>query len=399
MADAARIRRVAEAVVSTRRAGHQLVVVVSAMGGETDALLRLAGQVSAEPSRRHQRELDMLLTAGERITMALLAMGIREAGEEAISLTGSQAAIITDSRHTLARIKEIGAHRVRAELAKGKIVIVAGFQGVSRDREVTTLGRGGSDTTAVALAAVLGAVRCDICTDVDGVFTADPRWVPEAKHLDVVSYEEMLELAESGARVLHPRAAEIASRYQVPLRILSSFQPDGRGTLVTRKEDGMEELVVTGIASEPGHARLILRGLPAGMSTTTGILGRMADSGISIDMVGQADHSGGERQVQLTVLEDVLADARKVCQTILEDMGGESLEVQTGLARVRLVGSGMHGRPGVYSRALQALLETGIEVHGLSTSSISITLLLDGDREHDALRVLHQAFELGGCQE
>ncbi|HEX7119783.1 MAG TPA: aspartate kinase [Longimicrobiales bacterium] len=391
-----RIEAVARRVVRERRAGHDLVVVVSAMGDTTDELLALAGRVSADPRRNHPRELDMLLTAGERIAMALLAMAIREAGVEAISFTGSQAAILTDATHTGARIVEVRATRVREALEAGRVVIVAGFQGVSPMREVTTLGRGGSDTTAVALAAALEAERCDIYTDVDGVYTADPRRVPTARRIERVDYEEILELAYSGARVLHPRAVEIAARFGVPIRVLSSFSDDGGGgTVITGTERGVEDLVLTGLTSEAGFARLVLRGLPAGMRSTSAVLGRLAAAGVSVDMVAQADRADGRRQLQLSVREEALTEARALCDGVVAELGGEGVDAQGRLARVALVGSGMHGRPGVYARAFEVLLEQGVEVHGLSTSAISIALLIDAEHEDVALRALHEAFGLG----
>ncbi|MBI4544882.1 MAG: aspartate kinase [Gemmatimonadetes bacterium] len=390
-----RIREVAERIARERQAGHRLVVVVSAMGHTTDRLLELAHAVSPAPRRRHARELDMLLTAGERISMALLAMALRERGIEAVSLTGSQAAIITDSRHTGARIEEVRAGRVRDELARERVVIVAGFQGVSRNREVTTLGRGGSDITAVALAAALGAERCDIYTDVDGVYTGDPRRVPRARRIECLDYQEMLELAQSGAQVLHPRAVEIGARFEVPIRVLSSFAGgDAGGTLITRVMRNMEELFLSGLASESDHAQLVLRGVPAGMPPMAELLERLAGAEVSVDMLAQADRPDGRRQVQLSVRDAVLPEARSICEAFLAEVGGEGLEVRPGLARIALVGSGMTGRPGVYARAYRALRDAGIEVHGLSASAISIALLVDARHEDAALRVLHQAFRL-----
>ena len=391
-----RIRQVAARVAEERRRGSDVVVVVSAMGEATDELLALACQICEDPRRRHPRELDLLLSAGERVAMALLAMAIRECGVEALSFTGSQAAIITDGVHTGARIEEVRATRVREELDRGRVVIVAGFQGVSRDREVTTLGRGGSDTTAVALAAALGASRCEIFTDVDGVHTADPRRVPGARRIPRIDYDEMLELATSGAKVMHARAVEIGARYRVPIHVRSSFG-EGEGTLITAREAGMmEDLVLTGLASESGHARLTLRGLPPGMAPTAQVLSRLAAAGVSVDMVAQADRPDGTCQLQLTVREEALPEARAICGALVEDLGAEGIEERAGLARLALVGSGMHGRPGVYARAFEALLEKGIEVYGLSTSSISIALLVDAANETAALQCLHEAFGLGG---
>ena len=396
-----RIRAVARRVAERRRRGDEVVVVVSAMGDTTDDLLALAGQVAGceAPGREHPRELDMLLTAGERISMALLAMAIRAEGEEALSFTGSQAAIITDGTHTAARIREVRADRVREELAEGKVVIVAGFQGVSAEREVTTLGRGGSDTTAVALAAALNADRCEIFTDVDGVFTADPRRVPEARVVPEVSHAEMIELAAAGAQVMHARAVEIGARYGVDIRVLSSFRDDGgetesRGTLITRDPRRMEELALTGISCQGGHAKVVLRGLPGGMATSTEVLARLAEAGVPVDMISEHQDPSGRVSLQVTTWEDALPKARPVVEELVERLGGAGWDAQDGLARVALVGSGMHGRPGVYARAFRALLDAGVEVHAVSTSAISITLLVPREREDDALRALHRAFEL-----
>jgi aspartate kinase len=397
VADPDRIRRVAGRVARERRAGNDVVTVVSAMGHTTDELIELAGKVTTDARRRHPRELDMLLTAGERISMALLAMAICDEGVDAISLTGSQAAIITDETHTGARIAEIRATRVREELAKGCVVIVAGFQGVSRTREVTTLGRGGSDTTAVALAAALGADRCDIFTDVDGVFTADPRRVPSARLLERIEYGEMVELASSGAQVMHPRAVEIGAKFGVPIRVKNSFRDDNGagGTLITRRQEIMEELVVTGLASEGGYARLILRGMPANTKAVTRVVTELAAASVSVDMLVLADRPDARRQVQLTVTEDVVKEAATICERVSAQMGGEAVETQTGLSRVALVGSGMAGLPGVYARAFEALVSAGIEVHAVSTSSISITVLVDAKNEDRTLETLHTAFGLG----
>jgi aspartate kinase len=393
--DPERILRVAERVARERRTGSDVVVVVSAMGHTTDELTALAGRVSADPRRRHPRELDMLLTAGERISMALLAMAIRERGVEAISLTGSQAAIITDETHTGARIAEIRATRVREELAKGCVVIVAGFQGVSRAKEVTTLGRGGSDTTAVALAAALGADRCDIFTDVRGVFTADPRRVPAARLLGRVDYGEMVELAASGAQVMHPRAVEIGAKFGVPIHVLSSFEEqDGGGTLITNRQERMEGLVITGLASQSGFARLILRGLPSTMDSVTQVVTELAAARVSVDMLVIADRPDGRRQLQLTVREDVAREALQICESIRDRLGGDAVELETGLSRVAIVGSGMVDLPGVYARAFEALLAAGIDVHAVSTSSISITVLVDSEDEGATLQLLHAAFDL-----
>jgi aspartate kinase len=345
---------------------------------------------------RHPRELDMLLTAGERISMALLAMAIRERGEEAVSLTGSQAAIITDAAHTAARILEIRGDRIREAVDAGQVVIVAGFQGVSAAKEITTLGRGGSDTTAVALAAALRADRCEVYSDVRGVYTADPRRVPQARIVPQLSYDEMLELATAGAQVMHSRAIEIASRFEVDLHLGSAFgaAEDAIGTVITRTPDRMEELVLTGIASRPGQAKLILRELAPGMSTVTAILVALAEAGVSVDMISEAEEGDGRTQLQLTVAEDAVENADRILTALLRGMGGGTLEARSGLSRIALVGSGMHQRPGVYARAFRALLDEEIDVSAVSTSGISITLLVAQDRAEDALRALHEAFTL-----
>jgi aspartate kinase len=396
VAEPGRIGHVADLIVRERGHGHELVVVVSAMGHATDDLIMLAESVSPDPRRRHPREFDMLVSAGERISMALLAMALRERNVEAISFTGSQAAILTDGVHTGARIQEVKAIRVQQELERGRVVIVAGFQGVSPEREVTTLGRGGSDTTAVALAVALGAERCDIYTDVDGVYTADPHRVADARRIAELDYEEVLELAYSGAQVLHPRAVELGRRFGMPIRVLSSFRDDDHtATLITRKERGVEELVLTGLASEKGHARLVLCGLARGMRPTATVLSRLAAAGVSVDMIAQSDHPDGCRELQLSVKDAHLPEARAACAALVEELGGERVDVLEGLARIALVGTGMHGRPGVYAQTFQTLLDEGIEVYGLSTSAISIALLVDAAEEERAVQALHRAFGLG----
>jgi aspartate kinase len=393
--DPERIKRVAQRVVREKQKGNDLVVVVSAMGDTTDDLVELAAKVSPHGRKQHPREMDMLLTSGERITMALTAMAIRDLGVEAISLTGSQAAIITDESHTGAKIQEIRATRVREELDHDRVVIVAGFQGVSRTKEVTTLGRGGSDTTAVALAAALEAERCDIYTDVDGVYTADPRKVKGARRIDVVDYQEMIELATSGAQVMHPRAVEIGARYGVPIRVLSSFRDDDdNGTLITNRKNRMESLQLTGLACEGKHVLVVLRGLPAGMAATTEVLNRVAAKNVSVDMVTQGDTPDGKRQLQLTVREDNLSEALSVCEEIVSRDGG-TVAAQRGLSRVSMVGSGMHNLPGVYAKAFRALEQAGVNVHAIGSSAITITLLVDSKDEETTVRVLHEAFDFG----
>jgi aspartate kinase len=390
---AERIRAVARRVAAERRAGSSVVVVVSAMGHATDELVALAAEVTPDARHQHPRELDMLLTAGERIAMALTAMAIRDCGLEAISLTGSQAAIITDNTHTGARIEEVRTDRVRAELDEGRVVIVAGFQGVSRLKEVTTLGRGGSDTTAVALAAALEAERCEIHTDVDGIYTADPRRVPAARIIDTIAYEDMIELAASGAQVMHPRAVEIGARHGVPIRVRSSFRDESAGTLIHRRER-MEGLELTGLASAGGQVKLTIRSLPPSMEAMTKIMSALAAAGVSVDMMTPADRADGRRQLQLTIHESDLEQGLAICQDLVPQLGGEAVEVKTGLAKVTLVGSGMTGMPGVFARSLEALLAAGADVQAVGTSSVSIAFLVDAADEDRTLQALHEAFDL-----
>jgi len=396
-----RIRAVAKRVANARRQGHELVVVVSAMGDTTDDLTTLASLVTERerPQEEHPREMDMLLTAGERIAAALLTMAIREQGFEARSFTGSQAAIITDTAHTAARIREVRGDRVKEALEAGCIAIVAGFQGVSTEKEITTLGRGGSDTTAVALAAALDADACEIFTDVDGVYTADPRRVEGARVIPELTHAEMLEMAANGAQVMHGRAVDIGDRFCVDIRVLSSFVDDGgdgrpRGTLITQRARTMEELVVTGVAPKGGQAKVVMRGLAPGMRTQTVLLEALAGAGVSLDMVNESFDGDGRMQLQLTVAEESAARAESVLREALEGLGGGHVAAHTGLSRIALVGNGMTGRPGVYAKAYRALLDAGVEVQGVSTSSISITVLVPSERETDAVQALHAAFRL-----
>jgi aspartate kinase len=403
-----RIQAVAARVARARKRGDDVVVVVSAMGHTTDEMIELAQAVTGadNPGAEHPRELDMLLTAGERISMALLAMAIREQGVDARSLTGSQAAIITDETHTSARIVDVRADRVRETVEGGCVAIVAGFQGVSTTREITTLGRGGSDTTAVALARALGADRCEIYTDVDGIFTCDPRRVPDARIIPQVSHDEMVELAQSGAQVMHARAVDLGAREPaLDIRVLSSFVtgPDEddptRGTLITEHPMVREDQVVTGLASARGYAKLLIHALPGGMRTPTELLEALAEVGVSVDMVTESPAADGVL-LQLTILETDLPRAREIAGEVAARLGGGGrMEERTGLSRIALVGRGMSGRPGVYAQAYRTLLDAGVDVEAVSTSSISITLLVPGDREDDALRALHDGFTLAAGAE
>ncbi len=382
--DADRIRRVAHRVVAEARDGNQVVAIVSAMGKSTDELIALAREVSHSPA---PREMDMLLTAGERISMSLLAMAIQDLGMQALSLTGSQAGILTDSSHGEARITHIRGDRVREHLDQGKIVIVAGFQGVDpHSRDVTTLGRGGSDATAVAMAAALEADACEILTDVDGVYTADPRLVPTARLLVEVSYEEMLELAASGTGVLMMRSVEFARRFGVPLHVRSSFH-EGPGTWV--KESVMEEAVITGIAHDTSEAKVTVHGVPDQPGVAARLFGSLADAGINVDMIVQNVSIEGVTDISFTVPKDDHARALELCEQLVPEFRAGGVDVDTGVARVSVVGAGMRSNPGIAAAMFRALGDQGINIHMISTSAIRISCVISDDRIEDAVRTLH----------
>jgi aspartate kinase len=392
-----RIKRVAERIVATRRAGNDVVVVCSAMGDTTDELLDLAQQVSPAPP---QRELDMLLTAGERISNSLVAMAINALGGDARSFTGSQAGVITTSAHGKARIIDVTPGRVRAALNEGQIVLVAGFQGVSQDtKDITTLGRGGSDTTAVALAAALGADVCEIYTDVDGVFTADPRIVPNARRLAEITSEEMLEMAASGAKVLMLRCVEYARRYNVPVRVRSSYN-NKPGTIVTGSVEDVpvEKAMITGVAHDRSEAKVTIIGVPDTPGVAAKIFRVIADSEIDIDMVVQnvSSAASGRTDVTFTLPKDLGPNAVKALEIVREEAGFESVLYDDHVGKVSLVGAGMRSHPGVTATFCEALATAGVNIELISTSEIRISVLCRDTQLDDAVRALHDAFELGG---
>ena len=388
VADADRIRNVARRVVETRRAGNDVVVVVSAMGKTTDDLIRLADQVSTTP---YLREMDMLLTAGERISMALLAMAIQDHGLDAMSLTGSQAGILTTNAHGAAKITEIKGDRVRAGLDEGRIVIVAGFQGVDPDtKEITTLGRGGSDATAVALAAALSADECEIFTDVDGVYTADPRIIPSARKLDEVSFEEMLELASSGAGVLMARSVEFGRRYNVPIHVRSSFH-DGPGTWV--KETTMEEAVIRGVAHDASEAKVTVHGVPDKPGVAVALFEPLASEGVLVDMIVQNVSNAGTTDISFTVPVEQLDSARTIAQTVAEMVGAAGVDVDENIAKVSLVGAGMKSETGVAARMFRILSDHGINIEMISTSPVRISCVVREDQVDEAVMSLHEGFD------
>ncbi|WP_454194653.1 aspartate kinase [Nocardia sp. Marseille-Q1738] len=397
VATAERIRRVAERIVETKKQGHDVVVVCSAMGDTTDELLDLAQQVApAAPAR----EMDMLLTSGERISNALVAMAIHSLGAEARSFTGSQAGVITTGAHGNAKIIDVTPGRVRDALDEGVVVLVAGFQGVSQDsRDVTTLGRGGSDTTAVALAAALNADVCEIYTDVDGVFTADPRIVPDAQRLEQVSYEEMLELAACGAKVLMLRCVEYARRYNVPVHVRSSYT-DKRGTYVSGSMEDipLEQAILTGVAHDRSEAKVTVVGLPDEPGYAAKVFRAVADAEINIDMVLQniSKVETGKTDITFTLPKTEGARAVEMLTKRQDDIGFSQVLYDDHIGKVSLVGAGMKSHPGVTATFCEALAKAGVNIDLISTSEIRISVLVKDTELDEAVKVLHKAFDLGG---
>ncbi len=389
VADPERISHVADRVVAARRAGNEVVVVVSAMGHTTDSLIELAAAVNPDPPAR---EMDMLLTAGERISMALMAMAIEGRGVGAVSFTGSQAGILTDAAHGAAKIQAIRGTRVSDSLAQGKVVIVAGFQGVDpQGKEVTTLGRGGSDATAVALAAALGADACEIYTDVDGVYTADPRIVPNARKLDEVSFDEMLELAASGAGVLMSRSVEFGRRYNIPIHVRSSFNEEP-GTWV--KEHTMEQAIISGVAHDRSEAKVTVRHVPDRPGVAASLFKPLAEHDVDVDMIVQNVSSEGFTDISFTVPNSTADTARLIAEKVAEELEAGEVDVDRDVAKVSLVGAGMKSHPGVAATVFTALAGAGINVEMISTSTIRISCVVRAEQVEEAVRVLHDAFEL-----
>jgi len=399
VADAESIKRVARRIIDTKTGGNQVVVVVSAMGDTTDDLRDLAQQVSPLPPAR---ELDMLLTAGERISMALLAMAIADLGHQARSYTGSQAGVITDSAHGNARIIDITPGRIRSALDDGAIAIVAGFQGVSQDtKEITTLGRGASDTTAVALAAALGADVCEIYTDVDGVFTADPRIVPTARRISRITSEEMLEMAASGTKVLHLRCVEYARRYGVAVHVRSSFSRR-EGTWVVDAKDGIdvEQAIISGVSHDRSEAKITVVGVPDQPGKAAAIFRAVALAGINIDMIVQnvSAAATGRTDVSFTLPKTDGAHAMQTLQSVQSDVGFDSLQYDDQIGKLSLVGAGMRSNPGVSATFFKALANAGVNIEMISTSEIRISVITRDDLLDDAVRAVHTAFGLDSTE-
>lgn len=387
-----RIHAVAERVIRTKKAGDDAVVVLSAMSGDTDRLLALAHAVSPSPD---ERELDMLLSTGERVTIALLAIALRERGYPARSFTGRQVGIVTDAVHTKARIESVTGDRVREALAEGVIPVVAGFQGINEKSDVTTLGRGGSDTTAVALAAALKADRCDIYTDVDGVYTTDPNIVPGARRLDKISYEEMLEMASLGAKVLQARSVEFAMKYQVPVRVLSSFTDTPTGTLVTKEDREMEQVVVSGVAYDRNQAKITLLGVPDRPGIAARLFGGIAKENIVVDMIIQNISQDGLTDISFTVPRSDGEKAVALVKTLAHEIGARDVELSEGIAKVSIVGVGMRSHSGAAATMFDTLAREGINIMMISTSEIKISCVMDAKYVELAVRSLHEAFGLG----
>ncbi|MGH8776952.1 MAG: aspartate kinase [Jiangellaceae bacterium] len=399
VSDAAAVKRVAQRIVATAKAGHEVVVVVSAMGDTTDDLLELADQVSPLPAGR---ELDMLLTAGERISMALLAMAIGDLGHEARSFTGSQAGVITTSAHGQARIIDVTPGRIRQALDEGAVAIVAGFQGVSQDsKDITTLGRGGSDTTAVALAAALDADVCEIYTDVDGIFTADPRIVPTARRIPHITYEEMLEMAACGAKILHLRCVEYARRYGLPIHVRSSFSTLD-GTWVSDQpsigdKTDMEQPIISGVAHDRSEAKVTIVGVPDKVGEAAAIFQAVADADTNLDMIVQNVSAAATNRTDISFTLPKY-DGRKAMEAlhaVQAQVGFESLRYDDGIGKVSLVGAGMRSHPGVSARFFGALAAAGVNIEMISTSEIRISVIVRGDDVDIAVSAVHAAFGLG----
>lgn len=384
------IENVAARVAATRAAGSDVVVVVSAMSGETNRLLALAHQIARRPS---PRELDVLLATGEQVTIALLSIALEKIGLEARSYTGGQVRILTDSSFNKARIVDIDAKPIHRDLAGKRIVVVAGFQGIDEDGNITTLGRGGSDTTAVALAAALKADECQIYTDVDGVYTTDPRVVPEARRLDRLTYEEMLEMASLGAKVLQIRSVEFASKYNVPVRVLSSFG-DGPGTLVTKEDDGMEQALISGIAFNRDEAKLTIRGVPDQPGVAFGILGPIGQANIEVDMIIQNVSKEGTTDFTFTVHRNDLDRGLEILRRTAQQLGAREVSGDERIVKISVVGVGMRSHAGIASTMFEVLAKERINIQMISTSEIKISVVVDEKYLELAVRALHEAFGL-----
>ena len=394
VADPERIRAVAEHVAYTKRHGNDVVVVVSAMGKSTDNLIKLANEVS---SVQPDRELDMLLTTGERISMTLVCMALAGVGIDAISFTGSQVGIITDTVHTKAKILEVKGDRVREALAQGKVCVVAGFQGVSTDKEITTLGRGGSDTTAVALAAALNADSCEIYTDVTGVFTADPRIVPQARKLQHINFDEMLEMAGAGSKVLALRSVEFARNHNVPIQVRSSFTWEP-GTWVTSQEPSMEDPIISGVVTDTSEAKVTVRKVPDRPGISAALFEQLAESNVNVDMIVQNTSTDGNTDISFTVPKADMKVAQGIVESVAKEIGAAGIAQDDSIAKISLVGAGMKTSPGIAAKMFRTLADNGVNIQMISTSTIRISVVVAAADLEKAARSLHTAFGLDSGQ-
>jgi len=390
VADVEKIKNAARRVVDAKESIDHVVVVVSALGDTTDELVGLAAQISKTPP---EREMDMLLSTGEQVSMALLAMALNELGQDAISMTGQQVEILTDTGHTKAKIRHVGAERVIHELRKGRVVVVAGFQGVTSEGEITTLGRGGSDTTAVALAAALHADYCEIFTDVGGVFTADPRIVPDAHKIEQISYMEMLEMAATGAKVLMTRSVEYARNYDVPLHVRSSFH-SREGTWVKSEDDIMEKAIVSAVTNDFGEAKVTIMGVPDKPGVAAGLFGSLAEANVNVDMIIQNVSDRARTDISFTVNKDDVEKVRKIADGIVESLGAEGSNYDEKIAKISLIGAGMRTHPGIAAGMFKTLADNGINIEMIITSAIKISCVVRREDGEKAVNALHRHFGL-----
>jgi aspartate kinase len=385
-----RIRAVAQRLIRRKQSGDQVVAVVSAMGHVTDELVELAKQITSEPP---DREMDMLLSTGEQVSIALLAMAINAEGYDAVSFTGAQVGIVTDAVHSKAKITEVRGDRIREALEDGQIVIVAGFQGMTPDGTITTLGRGGSDTTAVAVAAGIGADVCEIYTDVDGVFTADPRIVPDARKIDVLSYEEMLEMAASGAGVLQMRSVEFARNHGVGIHCRSSFS-EARGTIVKEADETMEQAIISGVTHDTSEAKVTLRDVPDHPGVAARVFSELAEANVNVDMIIQNVSEAGTTDISFTVPKDDLVRAKRAVGDVCVELHAREWSVDESIAKISLVGAGMKTHPGISAKMFSTLADAGVNIDLISTSPIRISCVISAEQVAQAVRALHEAFEL-----
>jgi aspartate kinase len=391
VADADRIKNVANRVVKCRKAGCRVVVVVSAPGDMTDDLITMADKITDKPS---DREMDMLLATGEQVSIALLAMAIHVHGTPAVSLTGPQAGILADQTHTRARITDIRPAKIFAELKKGNVVIVAGFQGLNPNQDITTLGRGGSDLTAVALAAALKADVCEIYTDVKGVYTTDPRIEPEAQKIDLISYEEMLELAGAGAQVMQPRSIEVGKKFGVDIHVRSSFTDD-EGTLITAEVPQMEEVVVSGVAYDKNQAKITIQNVQDRPGIAAKVFGPLSDTGVNVDMIIQSSAKDGNNDISFTVSRTDIKKALPILEKISDQLKAGKVSFDDKVAKVSIVGVGMRSHPGIAAKMFKCLADAAVNIDMISTSEIKVACVVRDTDGEKAVRILHKAFELG----